>query len=91
MTVTLNEAKQYLRVDSSDDDTLIQSIINGAVNLCADSARQTTEAYIARTDSKSLIALLYVIAYLYEHREEADHAKVKLDLRAMFDDREAKF
>ena len=91
MTVTLAEAKQYLRVSYADEDSLIQSIIDSALSICSDTARQTVEEYIARTDGKSFIALLYVIAYLFEHREEADHAKLKTDLRAMFDDRKECF
>ena len=43
MFVTLEEAKGYLRVDSSDEDVFVRT------------------------------AELYVIAYLFEHREEADH------------------
>jgi len=91
MTVTLAEAKQYLRVSTADDDGLITNIIDGALQICADTARQTVAEYTARTDKKSLIALLFALAYLYEHREEADHNKLKLDLRAVFDDREAVF
>lgn len=91
MTVTLAEAKQYLRVSTADDDALITSFIDGALQICADTARQTVEEFTARTDKKSLIALLFALAYLYEHREEADHSKLKLDLRAVFDDREAVF
>ena len=38
------------------------------------------------------IAVLYTVAYLYEHRDNADHNKLNLTLRALlFGDREAKF
>ena len=80
MTITLAETKTYLRVDYTDDDSLIQGLIDSAIDICADVSRHTVEEYIAATDEKTHIALLYTVAYLYEHREEADHKKLKLDL-----------
>ena len=80
MTITLAETKTYLRVDYTDDDSLIQGLIDSAIDICADVSRHTVEEYIAETDEKTHIALLYTVAYLYEHREEADHKKLKLDL-----------
>ena len=41
--ITLEEAKVYLRVDSSDDDALISSLLASAGILCADIARLTDE------------------------------------------------
>lgn len=37
--ITLEEAKQYLRVDSSDEDALIGILLTTAKRLCADVAR----------------------------------------------------
>lgn len=39
--ITLAEAKEYLRVDSSDEDTVIGSLLSAAGNLCRDVARLT--------------------------------------------------
>ena len=80
MTITLAETKTYLRVDYTDEDALIQSMITDALDICADVSRHTVAEYAAATDEKTHIALLYTVAYLYEHREEADHKKLKLDL-----------
>ena len=85
MTITLAETKTYLRVDHNDDDTLINSLIESSLSLCADVARVTVQEYIDSTDKKTLLALMYSIAYCYEHREEADHKKLTLDLRAILE------
>ena len=39
MELTLEEAKNYLHVDSSDEDTLISSLITSSIKLCRDVAR----------------------------------------------------
>lgn len=80
MVVTLEEAKGYLRVDSSDDDGFIQSLILTAEQLVADISRIPKESLIKHGDVVK-IAELYAIAYLYEHREEADHRGLMFTLR----------
>ena len=80
MFVTLEEAKGYLRVDSSDEDKLILRLMETADRLILDVTRQTLEEY----ESVVLTAELYVIAYLYEHREEADHKTMTETLKYLF-------
>lgn len=43
MIVTLEEMKQYLRVDFDDDDFLIETLITSATRLCMDITRQNLE------------------------------------------------
>ncbi|MCC8089897.1 MAG: head-tail connector protein [Oscillospiraceae bacterium] len=43
--ITLDEAKNYLRVDTSDDDSLIGVLLSSACRLCADVARLTDEQW----------------------------------------------
>ena len=43
--ITLDEAKEYLRVDTSDEDALIGSLLSAAGNLCRDVARLTDEQW----------------------------------------------
>lgn len=88
--LSLDEVKRYLRVDTSDEDALIESLIQTADSLVKDVARQDEPDETAK--SVVNIAELYAIAYLYEHREEADHNGLLLTLRAiLFGVREAKF
>lgn len=72
MFVTLEEAKGYLRVDSSDEDDFILRLTETASRLIGDVTRRTAEELLEQ-ESVVRTAELYVIAYLYEHREEADH------------------
>ena len=82
MLVTLEEAKNYLRVDSSDDDALLEQMIVTAEKLCSDIARLGTDEFLEESASTRM-AVLYAIAYLYEHREEADHHALTISLRSL--------
>ena len=90
MLVTLDEIKNYLRVDYTDDDQLLITLLETAHSLCMDvlRAEKEEELLISKT---AKAAVLYATAYLYEHREEADHNALLLTLRAMLTDRKAAF
>lgn len=82
MVVTLEEMKNYLRVDFEDDDLLLASFISAAEKLCMGVARcEDAEAFAQEKNGK--IAVMYAVAYWYEHREEADHQELTLSLRAL--------
>ena len=95
--ITLEEAKEYLRVDTDADDALIGGLLLSAGRLCADVARlddeewEAVEADPAADDSAELVSLraslrvavYFTLAYLYEHREEADHHGLLLTLRSL--------
>ena len=92
MLISLDEAKLYLRVDHDEDDDFILTLINAAEELCADVARVSAEEISEKNSSNVRVAMLYTIAYLYEHREEANHHDLALTLRALlFGIREAAF
>lgn len=83
MIVNLDEMKGYLRVDFDDDDALIESFITTGQNLCADIARLSVDELGAISPSK--IAVMYAVAYLYEHREDADHHQLTISLRSLLE------
>lgn len=91
--LTLDEVKSYLRVDSSDEDALIESLIKTADSLVRDVSRMESDAEVPETSEPVMrVAELYAVAYLYEHREKADHHDLALTLRALlFGIREVKF
>ena len=93
MAITLDEMKKYLRVDFTDDDALIEKLISEAKNRCLDILRMDQKATV-NTDSISNfdMALMFCVAYTYEHREDCDYKSLNLTLRALlYADREARF
>ncbi len=82
MIVSLDDMKNYLRVDYAEDDALIQRLISAAERLCMDVARVDDLEKLAEDDNAKA-AVMYTTAYLYEHREEADHHALTLTLRAL--------
>lgn len=82
MVVMLDEMKKYLRVDFEDDDTLLSGIMDSAQRLCMDVARMDDEASFEE-EPCAKIAVMYAVAYLYEHREDTDHHALTLSLRSL--------
>jgi len=76
MSVTLEEVKTYLRVDHDDEDGLITDFILSAERLCEDTLRRpTNESQLFK------VAVLSAVAYLYEHRENANMDELSRMLR----------
>ena len=80
--VTLQEVKQYLRIDFEDADTLLLSLIFTAKQLVMDVGRMD-ETQLAENEDVVRTAMLYTVSYLYENRNTADFSKLTLTLRAM--------
>lgn len=68
---TLEEVKLYLKVDTHEEDDLIEQLLQTSQQLCQDILRQAKESDSLQT------AILYGVAYLYEHREDANHKELK--------------
>ncbi|AXI26769.1 TPA: phage gp6-like head-tail connector protein [Streptococcus pyogenes] len=83
MVVSLDEMKNYLRVDTSEDDDLISALIKSSEKMCLDIARKEEDEIIGESFEEYKVAVLYAAAYLYEHREEADHHELTITLRSM--------
>lgn len=64
MLVTLKEAREYLKVEFEDEDTLILTLLSTAEGMCSDILRKelTEDADVAKT------AVLYAVGVLYENR-----------------------
>jgi hypothetical protein len=89
--LSLEEAKKYLRVDSQTMRTMLSSrnwmLLRALWRQCSE--RKALE------DENSpivVVAVLYALAYLNEHREEADHHALTITLRnLLFGERDARF
>ena len=91
--VTLEEAKEYLRVDTADEDATIGILLSSACRLCADVARLSEEDWdeingdsngnLTAVRETMKVAILYAAGYMFEHREEADHHALILTLRSI--------
>ena len=98
--ISTEDAKAYLRVDSSDEDATVGILLASAIRLCIDIARLTdnqwevidsdaassdeyTEAELSAIRETMKVAILYTCAYLFEHREEADHHALTMTLRSL--------
>ena len=82
MSITLKEMKNYLRVDGTEDDTLIRSLIGSAERLCMDVLR-TDDTRVLYGSKYGKAAVMYAVNYMFEHRTEADYRALTLSLRSM--------
>ena len=80
MMIELDEMKGYLRVDHDDDDALISQMISASEKQCLDILRTDDEQVLTDAPNGKL-AVMFMTAYLYEHREEADHHALAISLR----------
>lgn len=83
MLMELEAVKNYLRVDTDEEDGLITGLSRSAEKLCMDVARIEDAEEFAALGETARTAVLYATAYLYEHREEADHHALTLTLRSL--------
>lgn len=68
--LTLIETKLHLRVDQSDEDTLIQSMMDAATAATADYLNMSLEQMTTTVPSPIKAAALLMVAGLYEVRED---------------------
>ena len=83
MLLELAEVKNYLRVDTDEEDGLVTRLSLSAEKLCMDVARIEDAEEFAALGDTAKTAVLDATAYLYEHREEADHHALTLTLRSL--------
>lgn len=80
--ISLQEAKNYLRVDHCEDDNLISDLLMTAKKLCMDVGRMNEERF-ERNEDTTRTAMLFTVSYLYENRNTADFHKLTLSLRSI--------
>ena len=82
MIISLEEMKNYLRIDFDDDDALLENLILSSERLCMDIARIKSTTVFEKKDTAKT-AVMYAVAYQYEHREDCDHHALTMSLRSL--------
>lgn len=80
--ITLNEAKNYLRIDYEEDDKLICSLLNTAKSLVKDVGRMDEKKLVENEDT-TRTAMLFCLGYLYENRSNPDYHALTMSLRSI--------
>lgn len=80
--ITVDEMKQYLRIDFDDDDDLLDMLITSSEKLCMDIARMSDKSLFEKQENAK-ISVMYAVSYQYEHREDCDHHALTLSLRSL--------
>ena len=89
--ITLDLVKEWLKLDLDDYDELTEELLQSASSICADVLRLDSAEDLTPTPLNK-IGILYSMAYLFEHREDADMDGLKKDLRVLLEpDRTAVF
>lgn len=83
MLVTIEEMKNYLRLDSDEDDVLVAQLITSAQQFCKDILRVDKLEDTGEGGDTIKVAIFYTVTYMYEHREQADYKELALTLRAL--------
>ena len=78
--ITLNEAKNYLRVDHEEDDKL--QLLDTAKSLVKDVGRMDEEKFTCFEDV-TRTAVLFALGYLYENRSKPDYHALTMSLRSI--------
>lgn len=80
--ITLNEAKNYLRVDHEEDDKLILQLLDTAKCLVKDVGRMDEEKLTLNEDI-TRTAMLFALGCLYENRSKPDYHALTMSLRSI--------
>ena len=80
--ITLNEAKNYLRVDHEEDDKLILQLLDTAKSLVKDVGRMDEKKLVENEDT-TRTAMLFCLGYLYENRSNPDYHALTMSLRSI--------
>lgn len=89
--ITQETVKEWLHLDHDDFDALIDELLGSTLAICVDILRLDSADDLQVTPLIKL-AILFAMAYLFEHREDADMDGLKKNMRALLEpDRKAVF
>lgn len=82
MIVTLEKTKEWLRVESNDEDALIEGFITAAEDIVGGILRFPLSE-LSEVPETVKQAVYYAVSVIYEHRESLDIAALMTSLRGM--------
>lgn len=89
--ISLELVKEWMKLDGDEYDSFAEELLESASSICADVLRLNSAEELEPSPVNK-IAILYCMAYLFEHREDADHNQLKINLRALLEpERKAAF
>lgn len=80
MVVTLEKTKEWMRVESNDEDALIESLITAAEDIVCGILRYPLDDDVTETVK---LAIIYAVSVMYEQRESLDIVALMSTLRGM--------
>lgn len=91
--VTIDECKNYLKVDTDDDDNLIEILMDASIRIVKDMLRVEDFTTFKKKEKQQIrTAIFYTLHFLYDERGNANHKDLMLTLRALLSNlREVKF
>ena len=91
--VTIDDCKEYLKVDTSDDDNLIKILMDASTKIVKDILRVEDFKDFNKNEKQEIrTAIFYTLHFLYDERGNANHNDLMITLRALLSNlREAKF
>lgn len=82
--VSLDECKNYLKVETDDDDSLIEILMDASVRIVKDMLRVEDFKDFKKKEKQQIKAsIFYTLRFLYNERGNADHKDLMLTLRAL--------
>ena len=74
MILTVDEVKAHLRIEDDEEDALLASYIVQSQAAAEDYCRLSFENDLESVPEPVRLAVLLMVSYLYENRDEPDHA-----------------
>ena len=82
--VSLDECKNYLKVETDDDDSLIEILMDASIRIVKDMLRVEDFKDFKKKEKQQIKAgIFYTRRFLYNERGNADHKDLMLTLRAL--------
>ena len=84
MIVSLEECKKHLKIDSDDDDTVVERCMNAGISMVKSMLRVDDFTTFNKVEKDQIRnAIYYAASYLYDFRENKDSTMLDLNLRGM--------